>query len=69
VREASHPVLTWLNLGMPKDAYGSRRLLAAVFKPDAIRRILKSLKLPTEPLPIAPARPPPGNEWLGFESA
>jgi len=48
---------------------GPRRLLAAVFKPDAIRRILKSLKLPTEPLPIAPARPPPGSEWFDFESA
>jgi len=48
---------------------GPRRLLAAVFKPDAIRRILSSLKLPTEPLPIAPARPPPGSEWLEFESA
>ncbi len=38
---------------------GRRRLLAAIFDPDSIARILTSLALPTEPPAIAPARPPP----------
>ena len=38
---------------------GPRRLLAAIFDPDSIARILTNLALPTEPPTIAPARPPP----------
>jgi len=38
---------------------GPRRLLAAVFDPEAIERILRCLGLPTEAPEIAPARPPP----------
>ena len=38
---------------------GLRRLLAAIFDPAAIRRILLHLGLPTEPPITAPARPPP----------
>jgi len=36
-----------------------RRLLAAIFDPDSIARILTGLALPTEPPTIEPARPPP----------
>jgi len=35
------------------------RLLAAIFDPDSIARILTGLALPTEPPTIEPARPPP----------
>ena len=38
---------------------GPRRLLAAIFDPDSIARILTNLALPTEPPTIDPARPPP----------
>ena len=38
---------------------GPRRLLAPVFDPEGIERILASLGLPTEAPVIAPARPPP----------
>ena len=38
---------------------GPRRLLAAIFDPDAIGKVLQSLGLPAEPPVIAPPRPPP----------
>jgi hypothetical protein len=38
---------------------GPRRLLAAIFERDAIRKLLAHLGLPTEPLTIQAARPPP----------
>jgi len=38
---------------------GPRKLLAAIFDRDAILKILAHLGLPTEPPPLAPARPPP----------
>ena len=43
---------------------GSRRhMLAAITDGLVIRRILTHLGLPTEPLPIAPAREPPQREF------
>ena len=38
---------------------GPRRLLAAIFDPEATQAILRCLGLPTEPPAIAPARSPP----------
>ena len=38
---------------------GTRKLLAFLTEPRAVRRILEHLGLPAEPPPIAPARPPP----------
>ena len=38
---------------------GPRRLLAAIFDPDAIGKVLHSLGLPADPPVIAKARPPP----------
>ncbi len=38
---------------------GLRRLLAAIFDPVPIRRILLHLGLPADPPAVAPARPPP----------
>jgi hypothetical protein len=38
---------------------GTRKLLAFLTEPRAIRRILEHLGLPAEPPPIAQARPPP----------
>ena len=35
------------------------RFVAVVMKPTEIRRILANLGLPTDPLPIRAARPPP----------
>ncbi len=43
---------------------GRRKLLAFITDPPIIHRILKHLKLPTEPPSVAPARPPP---QLDFE--
>ena len=43
---------------------GSRRhMLAAITNGLVIRRILTHLGLPTEPLPVAPAREPPQREF------
>ena len=38
---------------------GRRELIALITHPVVVRRILRHLELPSEPLPIAPARPPP----------
>jgi hypothetical protein len=38
---------------------GSMRLIATIEERDVIVKILRHLELPTEPLPIAPARDPP----------
>ena len=38
---------------------GTRKLLAFLTEPRAIRRILEHLGLPAEPPPLAQARPPP----------
>ena len=43
---------------------GSRRLmLAAITNGPTIRRLLAHLGLPTEPLPVTPAREPPQLEF------
>jgi hypothetical protein len=49
-----------------RDHCGGRRKLIALIK-DAfvVRRILRHLELPSEPPPVAPARPPP-QRTFGF---
>ena len=42
---------------------GPRRLLAAIFDPDAITKVLESLGLPRDPPEITPARPPPQTDF------
>ena len=46
-----------------RDCAGRLRFVAVVMKPTEIRRILANLGLPTDPLPIRPARPPPGQAY------
>jgi len=38
-------------------------MIAMITDPATIQRILSHLRLPTEPLPIAPARPPPQAQF------
>ena len=38
---------------------GRRHFVSVITDPAVIRRILEHLKLPTEPLPLAPPRAPP----------
>ena len=40
-----------------------RRMIAMITDPATIQRILSHLRLPTKPLPIAPARPPPQAQF------
>jgi len=42
---------------------GRLRFVAVVLKPTELRRILANLGLPTDPLPIRPARPPPEEAY------
>ncbi len=42
---------------------GRLRFVAVVMKPAEVRRILTNLGLPTDPLPIRPARPPPEEAY------
>ncbi len=46
-------------LECPK-CHGLSRFIAAIVKPAVVRRILRSLGLPAEPVALAPARAPPG---------
>ena len=43
---------------------GRRKLISLITDPPVVRRILQHLHLPTEPPPIAPARP---NPQLAFD--
>jgi len=45
---------------------GTFHLIAEVHDPDVIRAILASMGLPTEPLPVTPARPPPDDDELDW---
>jgi len=45
---------------------GRLRFVAAIEDPEAIRRILGHLGLPTSITPPLPARPPPGGEQASF---
>jgi hypothetical protein len=38
---------------------GRRRVLAYITEPPVVRAILEHLRLPSTPLPVAPARGPP----------
>jgi hypothetical protein len=38
---------------------GQLRIIAAITRPDAVRKILEHLRLPAEPPSLAPARDPP----------
>ena len=46
---------------------GRLRFVAAIDDPEAIRRILGHLGLPTSIPPPLPARPPPGGEQTWFD--
>ena len=46
---------------------GRLRFVAAIDDPEAIRRILGHLGLPTSITPPLPARPPPGGEQASFD--
>ena len=48
------------------DCGGPRRLLAFILNPSAIERILRHLRLPTEPPTVYPARASPEQEEFGF---
>ena len=48
---------------------GRLRFVAAIDDPEAIRRILGHLGLPTSITPPLPARPPPGGEQAWFDRA
>jgi hypothetical protein len=48
---------------------GRLRFVAALDDPEAIRRILGHLGLPTSIMPPLPARPPPGGEKAWFDRA
>jgi hypothetical protein len=45
---------------------GKMRLLATIEDPTVVAKILTHLHLPAEPLPVAPARPPPQLEFDDF---
>jgi hypothetical protein len=48
---------------------GRLRFVAAIDDPEAIRRILGHLGLPTSITPPLPARPPPGGAQASFDRA
>jgi len=48
------------------DCGGRFELIAEIHDPDVIRAILASMGLPTEPLHVTPARPPPDDDELDW---
>jgi hypothetical protein len=54
----------WSDVLLCTHCGGPRRLLAAIHDPESIRRVLSAMGLPTEVPVLAPARAPPGPEWL-----
>jgi hypothetical protein len=45
------------------------RVLATVTEPSVVKKIVSHLSLPTEPLPRARARDPPGQQSFDFHAA
>ena len=52
--------------GMTCDCGAPLRAVADIDDPDVVRAILSSMQLPTDPLPISPARPPPDDDALDW---
>ena len=62
--EPPAPLLQPADLLVCDRCGGPRRVLAAVTEPCAVRRVLEHMRLPSQPLPIAPAQGPPQLDWV-----